>query len=127
MLENVLLLRQRLLADASGQQHPITMKPVVCHSRFGFSIQISMERLSQLSLHIASGTSGGSASEATLTPHRTEDGDMTTNMAKTKVVVTRQLIDEAQRILDAKKEELDIVQWDSEKVCSKFVYNIHIG
>jgi glyoxylate/hydroxypyruvate reductase len=52
---------------------------------------------------------------------------MTTNMAKTKVVVTRQLIDEAQRILDAKKEELDIVQWDSEKVCSKFVYNIHIG
>jgi glyoxylate/hydroxypyruvate reductase len=37
-------------------------------------------------------------------------------MAKTKVVVTRQLIQEAQSILDAKKEELDIVQWNSEKV-----------
>jgi glyoxylate/hydroxypyruvate reductase len=37
-------------------------------------------------------------------------------MAKTKVVITRQLIHEAQSILDAKKEELDIVQWNSEKV-----------
>jgi glyoxylate/hydroxypyruvate reductase len=38
-------------------------------------------------------------------------------MAKTKVVVTRQLIDEAQEILDTKKNELEIVQWNSEKVC----------
>jgi len=37
-------------------------------------------------------------------------------MAKTKVVVTRQLIDEAQSLLDAKKEELEVVQWQSEKV-----------
>jgi glyoxylate/hydroxypyruvate reductase len=36
-------------------------------------------------------------------------------MAKTKVVVTRQLIDEAQALLDAKKDELEIVQWKSEK------------
>jgi glyoxylate/hydroxypyruvate reductase len=39
-------------------------------------------------------------------------------MAKTKVVVTRQLIDEAQRLLDAKQYELEIVQWQSEKVRS---------
>jgi glyoxylate/hydroxypyruvate reductase len=37
-------------------------------------------------------------------------------MAKTKVVVTRGLFDEAQKLLDAKKEELEIVQWESEKV-----------
>jgi len=37
-------------------------------------------------------------------------------MAKTKVVVTRRLIDEAQKILEAKREELEVVQWDSEKV-----------
>lgn len=41
----------------------------------------------------------------------------TINMARTKVVVTRRLIDEAQEILEAKKGELEIVQWDSEKVC----------
>ncbi|RYO06739.1 hypothetical protein AA0119_g2396 [Alternaria tenuissima] len=40
-------------------------------------------------------------------------------MAKTKVVVTRQLIDEAQRILDAKKEDLEVVQWQSEKPCPR--------
>ncbi|KAH7398575.1 hypothetical protein BKA66DRAFT_408009 [Pyrenochaeta sp. MPI-SDFR-AT-0127] len=40
-------------------------------------------------------------------------------MAKTKVVVTRQLIDEAQRILDAKKDDLEIVQWQSEKPCDR--------
>ncbi|KAI8942833.1 hypothetical protein NX059_000873 [Plenodomus lindquistii] len=40
-------------------------------------------------------------------------------MAKIKVVVTRQLIDEAQSILDAKKDELDIVQWQSEKPCDR--------
>jgi glyoxylate/hydroxypyruvate reductase len=39
-------------------------------------------------------------------------------MAKAKIVVTRQLIDEAQRILDAKSEELDLVQWKSDKVCT---------
>ena len=37
-------------------------------------------------------------------------------MARTKVVVTRQLIDEAQRLLNAKKEDLEVVQWQSEKV-----------
>ncbi|EDU41909.1 LdhA Lactate dehydrogenase [Pyrenophora tritici-repentis] len=40
-------------------------------------------------------------------------------MAKTKVVVTRQLIDEAQKLLDAKKEELEIIQWQSEKPCDR--------
>jgi glyoxylate/hydroxypyruvate reductase len=37
-------------------------------------------------------------------------------MAKTRVVVTRQLIDEAQKLLDAKKDDFEIVQWNSEKV-----------
>ena len=32
-----------------------------------------------------------------------------------KVVVTRQLIDDAQQLLNAKSDELEIVQWDSEK------------
>ncbi|KAL6703506.1 hypothetical protein ACN47E_009604 [Coniothyrium glycines] len=40
-------------------------------------------------------------------------------MGKPKVVVTRALIDEAQTLLDAKKEELDIVQWQSEKPCDR--------
>lgn len=34
---------------------------------------------------------------------------------KTKVVVTRRLIDEAQKLLDS-ATDLEIVQWDSEKV-----------
>jgi hypothetical protein len=75
-----------------------------------------MKRLSQLMSHIAQGTNRSSASTATATPHRAEDGDTTTNMAKPKVVVTRQLIDEAQAILDGKKQDLEIVQWNSEKV-----------
>ncbi|KAH5138191.1 hypothetical protein HBH69_224220 [Parastagonospora nodorum] len=40
-------------------------------------------------------------------------------MARPKVVVTRQLIDEAQTILDGKKEDLEIVQWSSEKPCPR--------
>ncbi|USP76172.1 uncharacterized protein yc1106_03446 [Curvularia clavata] len=40
-------------------------------------------------------------------------------MAKTKVVVTRQLIDEAQKLLDAKQDTLEIVQWQSEKPCDR--------
>jgi hypothetical protein len=38
---------------------------------------------------------------------------------KTKVVVTRQLIDEAQKLLDA-QGDLEVVQWNSEKaICSR--------
>ncbi len=37
-------------------------------------------------------------------------------MAKKKVVVTRQLIEEAQKQLDARADEFEIVQWNSEKV-----------
>ncbi|KAF2844800.1 glyoxylate reductase [Plenodomus tracheiphilus IPT5] len=40
-------------------------------------------------------------------------------MAKPKVVVTRQLIEEAQSLLDAKKDELEIIQWQSEKPCPR--------
>ncbi|RAR00807.1 glyoxylate reductase [Stemphylium lycopersici] len=39
-------------------------------------------------------------------------------MEKSKVVVTRQLINEAQGLLDAKKNDLEIVQWQSEKGAS---------
>jgi glyoxylate/hydroxypyruvate reductase len=37
-------------------------------------------------------------------------------MSKPKVVVTRQLISEAQQLIDAKKEQFEIVQWDAETV-----------
>ncbi|KAF1846471.1 uncharacterized protein K460DRAFT_281634 [Cucurbitaria berberidis CBS 394.84] len=40
-------------------------------------------------------------------------------MARSKVIVTRQLFDEAQRLLDAKKDELEVVQWPSEKPCDR--------
>ncbi|KAL5117847.1 hypothetical protein ACEQ8H_004165 [Pleosporales sp. CAS-2024a] len=40
-------------------------------------------------------------------------------MAKPKVVVTRQLLEEAQETLDGKKSELEIVQWNSEKPCDR--------
>ncbi|KAH7395337.1 hypothetical protein DE146DRAFT_105446 [Phaeosphaeria sp. MPI-PUGE-AT-0046c] len=40
-------------------------------------------------------------------------------MSKPKVVVTRQLIDEAQKILDDKKDALEIIQWQSEKPCDR--------
>lgn len=79
-----------------------------------------MQRLSLLSSHLAEGS--GSSSPNQSTPHQTDrdnPADTNTTMAKTKVVVTRQLIDEAQEILDAKKNELEIVQWNSEKVCHK--------
>jgi hypothetical protein len=76
-----------------------------------------MQRLSQLSSQIAPEIARSSASKAAPTPRLAEHRDTTTsNMAKTKVVVTRQLIDEAQELLDAKKAELEIVQWKSEKV-----------
>jgi glyoxylate/hydroxypyruvate reductase len=73
-----------------------------------------MQRLSQLALHLAQIQGGSSLNRSQFTPHR-RDPATTNTMAKTKVVVTRQLIDEAQALLDAKKDELEIVQWKSEK------------
>ena len=79
-----------------------------------------MQRLSQLSSHLVQGPERGvTASSYSFTPLQADHGNpanTNTTMAKTKVVVTRQLIDEAQRILDEKKDELEIVQWESEKV-----------
>jgi len=81
-----------------------------------------MQRLSQVSLHILpTPRDGATATKSSSTPPNADRGDpsvarFNTNMAKTKVVVTRQLIDEAQSLLDAKKEELEVVQWQSEKV-----------
>lgn len=81
-----------------------------------------MQRLSKVSSHLAHslGSSGIPTKLSTTTPRQADRGvpatPNITTMAKTKVVVTRQLIDEAQRLLDAKKEELEIVQWRSEKV-----------
>jgi len=83
-----------------------------------------MQRLSQVSSHLAqqSGISDTPTKLTSTTPRQTDHGlsatpNITTNMAKTKVVVTRQLIDEAQKLLDARKEDLEIVQWQSEQVC----------
>jgi hypothetical protein len=82
-----------------------------------------MKRLLQLSLQLnpRSGHSQNQAGLGNSTPLQAEHGvsptaDINTNMAKTKVVVTRQLIEEAQKLLDEKKESLEIVQWQSEKV-----------
>jgi glyoxylate/hydroxypyruvate reductase len=84
-----------------------------------------MQRLSQVSLHLSHNTRDGVIeTKSSSTPPFPPDADRgqpsttrtNTNMAKTKVVVTRQLIDEAQRLLDAKKEDLEVVQWQSEKV-----------
>jgi len=78
-----------------------------------------MQRLSQVSSHIGQRTVAVSASTSTSTstPHLADLADTNTaSMGKSKVVVTRQLIDEAQKILDEKKDELEIVQWNSEKV-----------
>lgn len=77
-----------------------------------------MQRLSQLSAHLVQGLNSGSV-EWNATPLQADPGNPAntyTTMAKAKVVVTRQLIDEAQRLLDAKKDELEIVQWQSDKV-----------
>jgi glyoxylate/hydroxypyruvate reductase len=76
-----------------------------------------MQRLSQLSSHLES--ADGSAIESSSTPHRIDQTNPTTTsttMAKPKVVITRQLIEEAQRLIDAKKDSFEIVQWHSEKV-----------
>ena len=85
-----------------------------------------MQRLSQVSSHLAqpSGPSGFPTKLSRTTPRQADRGvpattNITTNMAKIKVVVTRQLIDEAQTLLDAKKGDLEIVQWQSEKVCMR--------
>lgn len=79
-----------------------------------------MQRLSQISSHlIERPESGVTASRYSSTPREADRGspaNTNTTMAKTKVVVTRRLIEEAQRILDEKKSELEIVQWQSEKV-----------
>ena len=90
-----------------------------------------MQRLSQVSSHLAqqSGISDTPTKLTSTTPRQTDHGlsatpnittktpNITTNMVKTKVVVTRQLIYEAQKLLDARKEDLEIVQWQSEQVC----------
>ncbi|KAL7778698.1 hypothetical protein CFE70_008199 [Pyrenophora teres f. teres 0-1] len=84
-----------------------------------------MQRLSKVSSHLAHslGSSGIPTKLSTSTPRQADRGvpatPNITTMAKTKVVVTRQLIDEAQKLLDAKKEELEIVQWPSEKPCDR--------
>ncbi|KAI4676486.1 uncharacterized protein J4E88_007404 [Alternaria novae-zelandiae] len=84
-----------------------------------------MQRLSQVSHHISPDPrDGATATKSSSTPPNADRGDpsaarINTNMAKTKVVVTRQLIDEAQRLLDAKKEDLEVVQWQSEKPCPR--------
>jgi hypothetical protein len=77
-----------------------------------------MQRLSQLSSHIANDPVYDSADSSPATPRRAHPANKntTTTMAKPKVVVTRQLIDEAQKLLDAKKDDFEIVQWDSERV-----------
>lgn len=90
-----------------------------------------MQRLSQLSsqlTHCLERTEDQAGVDRTTsnnsTPLQIDHGNCATintypNMAKTKVVVTRQLIDEAQKLLDAKNESLEIVQWQSEKVSSR--------
>ncbi|KAI4913487.1 hypothetical protein J4E90_005204 [Alternaria incomplexa] len=84
-----------------------------------------MQRLSQVSLHISpTPRDGATATNSSSTPPNADRGNpsvarFNTNMAKTKVIVTRQLIDEAQSLLDAKKEELEVVQWQSEKPCPR--------
>ncbi|KAL6161532.1 hypothetical protein ACJQWK_08472 [Exserohilum turcicum] len=80
-----------------------------------------MERLSQLTSQLARIQSQPGSGNAT--PRQTDHGfpatTYITNMAKTKVVVTRQLIDEAQTLLDERKYSLEIVQWRSEKPCDR--------
>jgi hypothetical protein len=79
--------------------------------------QTSMQRLSQLSSHLESANS--SAIKSSSTPHRIDQTNPTTTfstMTKPKVVITRQLIDKAQRLIDAKRDEFEIIQWHSEKV-----------
>ena len=88
-----------------------------------------MHRPSQVSWHLSQAPNNSAIeSRSNATPPSDHGNPATTNintMAKTKVVVTRQLIDEAQRLLDARKDELDIVQWQSEKVRPKGnVYNM---
>lgn len=86
-----------------------------------------MQRLSQVSSHLAQHLGASdSPTKLSTTPRQADRGvpattNITTNMAKVKVVVTRQLIDEAQTLLDAKKGDLEIVQWQSEKVCMRWI------
>lgn len=89
-----------------------------------------MQRLSQLSSQLTHRLEriedqvGIDRTTSNSTPLQIDHGNCSTintypNMAKTKVVVTRQLIDEAQKLLDAKNESLEIVQWQSEKVSAR--------
>jgi 7,8-dihydro-6-hydroxymethylpterin-pyrophosphokinase len=83
-----------------------------------------MQRLSQLSSHLSERPSHTTSSllgqPPTGTPHQPNHNNIpaitNTIMSKPKIVVTRQLIDKAQRLLDEKKDELEILQWNSEKV-----------
>jgi hypothetical protein len=81
-----------------------------------------MQRLSQLSSHLSERPSNTTSSllGQPPTPHQPNHNNIpaitNTIMSKPKIVVTRQLIDKAQRLLDEKKDELEILQWNSEKV-----------
>jgi glyoxylate/hydroxypyruvate reductase len=83
------------------------------------STSTSMQRLSQVLSHLAQGGNSVVQTRSSSTPLSDHGDPATTNihtMPKMKVVVTRQLIDEAQSLLDAKKDDLEVVQWQSEKV-----------
>ena len=79
-----------------------------------------MQRLSQVSSHLLQGESTAvTRTRRISTPLQADRGDpANTNntMAKTKIVVTRKPIEKAQELLDTKKDDLDIVRWQSEKV-----------
>lgn len=85
-----------------------------------------MQRLSLLSSHLANNQER-SVEQARFihTPPSSDSGNPASTitkdntMAKPKVVVTRQLMDESQSMLDAKKDELDIVQWQSDQPCER--------
>lgn len=76
-----------------------------------------MQRLSQVSLHFSPAVQSGVLEDVTpLQADHDELRNTNDTMPRTKVVVTRQLIGEAQRLLDAKQQDLEIVQWPNEKV-----------
>ncbi|KAF2129228.1 glyoxylate/hydroxypyruvate reductase-like protein [Dothidotthia symphoricarpi CBS 119687] len=86
-----------------------------------------MQRLSQLTLHLSQAPTGNSLAttqSSKPTPPSADHNDpantnTTLTMAKTKIVVTRQLFDEAQSLLDAQVGELELVQWQSAKPCDR--------
>jgi hypothetical protein len=74
---------------------------------------------------LRSDLSGTRAVTATPPPANRDAANYLIEMSKSKVVATRNLVHEAQRLLEARADQFEIVQWQSDLVSD--IASLHVG